>query len=171
MTPLPAALATQAQQQPLTVWRLERAAHASSWAQGMGAERVGGRWSPKGRPVIYTSLDPATTILEVAVHTGFDVLDAVPYRMMEISIFKPAQVHVVNPQAMPNPHWLRPGAVSAGMQKFGADLLDQHPFVLIPSVVSFYSWNLIIDVASAKRLIACVRDEPFGLDGRLNKAL
>lgn len=63
------------------------------------------------------------------------------------------------------------GAVSAGMQKFGADLLDQHPFVLIPSVVSPHSWNLIIDVASAKAHIECVLDEAFGLDGRLNKAL
>jgi RES domain-containing protein len=63
------------------------------------------------------------------------------------------------------------GAVSAGMQKFGADLRDQHPFVLIPSVVSPHSWNLIIDVASAKAHIGCVRDEAFGQDRRLNKAL
>jgi RES domain-containing protein len=171
VTPLPAALATQGQQQALTVWRLERAAHAASWAQGIGAERVGGRWSPKGRPVIYTSLDPATTILEVAVHAGFEVLDAVPYRMLELAILTPAQVHIVQPEAVPNPNWLRPGAVSAGMQKFGADLLDQHPFVLIPSVVSPHSWNLIIDVASAKAHINCVRDEAFGLDGRLNRVL
>ena len=86
--------------------------------------------------MIYTSLDPSTTILEVAVHAGFEVLDAVPYRMLELAILTPAQVHVVQPEAVPNPNWLRPGAVSAGMQKFGADLLDQHPFVLIPSVVS-----------------------------------
>lgn len=171
MTPLPAALATQGQQQALTVWRLEREAHAASWAQGIGAERVGGRWSPKGRPVIYTSLDPSTTILEVAVHAGFEVLDAVPYRMLELAILTPAQVHVVQPEAVPNPNWLKPGAVSVGMQKFGAELLDQHPFVLIPSVVSSHSWNLIIDVASAKANIECVRNEVFGLDGRLNKAV
>lgn len=63
------------------------------------------------------------------------------------------------------------GTVSAGMQKFGADLLDQHPFVLIPSVVSPHSWNLIIDVASAKAHIECVRNEAFGLDRRLKKTL
>jgi RES domain-containing protein len=57
------------------------------------------------------------------------------------------------------------------MQKFGADLLDQHPFVLIPSVVSPHSWNQIIDVAISKAHIECVRDEAFGLDGRLNRAL
>lgn len=121
--------------------------------------------------MIYTSLDPSTTILEVAVHAGFEVLDAVPYRMLELAILTPAQVHVVQPEAVPNPNWLKPGAVSAGMQKFGAELLDQHPFVLIPSVVSSHSWNLIIDVASAKANIKCVRDEVFGLDGRLNKAV
>lgn len=63
------------------------------------------------------------------------------------------------------------GAVSVGMQKFGADLLDQHPFALIPRVVSSQSWNLIIDVDGAKAHIECVRDEAFGLDGRLNRAL
>jgi RES domain-containing protein len=63
------------------------------------------------------------------------------------------------------------GTVSAGMLKFGADLLDQHPFVLIPSVVSPHSWNLIIDVASSKAHIECVRNEAFGLDRRLKKTL
>ncbi len=170
MTPLPTALLPGYPATPLTVWRLERTQHAADWAHGIGSERVGGRWSPKGRPVIYAALDPATAILEVAVHADFEVLDTVPYRMLEIEILTPLTVKVVLPSEVPNPQWLMPGAVTTGMQKFGAELLDQHPFVLIPSVVSRYSWNLIIDVASAKAHIRRVRDEAFGLDGRLSLA-
>lgn len=151
-----------------SVWRLERTVHVPTWDQGIGAERVGGRWSPKGRPVIYTSLDPATTILEVAVHAGFELLDTVPHQMLHIHILKPDTVHVVQPEDIPNPYWRMPGAVSAGMQKFGNDLLDQHPLVLLPSVVSKHSWNLLIDVHSAKDFFALAEQEAFGLDGRLH---
>ncbi len=170
MTPLPTALLPRHPATPFTVWRLERTQHAADWAQGIGAERVGGRWSPKGRPVIYAALDPATAILEVAVHAGFEVLDTVPYRMLEIEILTPLTVKVVIPSEVPNTQWLMPGAVTTGMQNFGSELLDQHPLILIPSVVSRYSWNLIIDVASAKAHIRRVRDEAFGLDGRLRLA-
>ncbi|MBP6583200.1 MAG: RES family NAD+ phosphorylase [Chromatiaceae bacterium] len=40
---------------------------SANWDQAQGAYLVGGRWSSAGRRVLYTSLDPATTILEVAV--------------------------------------------------------------------------------------------------------
>jgi RES domain-containing protein len=168
VTPLPHQL-NAGSKQKLTSWRLEKEVHAGTWEKGIGAEFVGGRWSPKGRPVIYTSLDPATTILEVAVHAGFDVLDSIKHQLLEIEILQPTKVHVVHPCDVPNQTWLQPGAVSEGMQKFGATLLSQHPFVLLPSVVSKNSWNLLIDVRLADGMFALHYSEPFGLDGRLNK--
>jgi len=170
LTPLRQALPAAGNPNTLTVWRLERLPHVATWEQGIGAEKVGGRWSPRGRKVIYTSLDPSTTILEVAVHAGFHILDTVAYSLLRIEILSPDLVHVVNPDDVPNPLWLQPGTVSTGMEMFGASLLDKHPFVLIPSVVSSFSWNLIIDVQSAQGMFKLVRAERFGLDGRLNKA-
>ena len=154
----------------LTAWRLERQVFVDTWDQGIGAEMVGGRWSPKGRKVIYASLDPSTTILEVAVHAGLHFLDTVAHSMLRIEVDKPELVHVVYPKDVPNPSWLQPGTVSKGMQDFGAALLSQHPFVAIPSTVSSFSWNLIIDVESAKGLFSLRQTTQFGLDGRLNRA-
>ena len=134
--------------------------------QAEGAYLVGGRWSSKGRRVIYTSLDPATTILEVAVHKSFDVLDKVPHTLLELDVV-PTNLHVVQPSSIPNPNWLRPGTVSPNQQKFGDDLLNQYPLVVIPSVVSTHSWNLLIDVNTATGLFNKKGQESFALDTRL----
>jgi RES domain-containing protein len=171
LTPLPAALNAGAKPKSLICWRLERAKHFSTWMHGIGAEKVGGRWSKKGRAVIYTSIDPATTILEVAVHMGFKSLDVVPHKLLSIEILKPASVKVVPSADIPNPRWLTSGSISAGQQEFGSDLLDKHPFLLIPSVVSSHSWNLLIDVASAMEMYELKKSEAFGLDTRLNPIL
>jgi len=160
MTPLPASLDN------LVVWRLERTQYLATSEQAEGAFRVGGRWSPAGRRVVYTSLDPATTILEVAVHKGFDVLDAVPHSLLRIALDS-AGAHVVDPADIPNPNWLRPGTVSAGQQAFGAALLDKHPLVLIPSVVSAHSWNVLIETTSLSTRLKSASDVRFALDHRL----
>ncbi|MGO6815746.1 RES family NAD+ phosphorylase [Rhizobium leguminosarum] len=60
---------------------LDQAVHAPTWDSGEGAYRVGGRWNSKGVRAVYRSLDPATAILEVAVHKGFRALDAVAHIM------------------------------------------------------------------------------------------
>lgn len=37
---------------------------------GMGGAVAGGRWSPRGKPAIYTSCHTSTALLELLVHTG-----------------------------------------------------------------------------------------------------
>ncbi len=164
MTPLPAALGGAG----LVTWRLETTRHFATWDTGQGAFLVGGRWSSVGCRVIYTSLDPSTAIIEVGVHKGLDTLDTVPHTLLEIAITDPAQVHVVDPAAIPNAQWLQPGVVSAAQQAFGDELLATHPLVVLPSVVSSHSWNLLIDVRSAVKLFKLVRSARFVLDRRLN---
>lgn len=165
MTPLPAALGGSG----LVAWRLERERYLPDWARAEGAFQVGGRWSSAGRRVLYTALDPATAILEVAVHKGFTTLDTVPHALLALDI-DPARVHVIQPDAVPNPLWLHPGTVSPNQQKFGDALLDQHPLLLLPSVVSRHSWNLLIHMPAADGLYALRHQERFGLDTRLAAA-
>lgn len=162
MTPLPAALGGQG----LVAWRLERSRHLPTWERAEGAFLVGGRWSSAGRRVLYASLDPATTILEVAVHKGFNALDTVAHTLLALRV-EPAEVHIVEPEEVPNAHWLRPGTVSPNQQKFGDALLEQHPLVVVPSAVSPRSWNLLINVATASGRFALQGQEPFALDPRL----
>ena len=164
MTPLPGALGGTG----LVTWRLETTRHFATWQTAQGAFLVGGRWSSAGRRVIYTSLDPATAIVEVGVHKGFSTLDSVPHTLLEIEIVEPARVQVVEPGTIPDSHWLRPGAVSAEQQAFGDGLLALHSMVVLPSVVSSHSWNLLIDVSTAAGLFKLRRSERFALDPRLS---
>src|SRR5438105_12784286 len=120
----------------LVVWRLDRAVFAASWDGGEGAFRAGGRWNSRGVRTVYTSLDPATAVLEVAVHTGFAALDTVAHVLTAATVVDLSAIHIVQLEDVPNPNWLRPGIPGAGQQGFGDALLAAHPFVLIPSAVS-----------------------------------
>ena len=164
MTPLPAALGGT----DLVVWRLDAERHQATWDSGEGSYRWGGRWNSSGVRAVYCSVDPATAILEVAVHKTFGVLDTVPHVLTAAEITEPSSVHVVQPEDIPNPNWLRPGVPSAGQQSFGDGLLARHKFVLMPSVVSTHSWNLMFVAATAAGAYALRSQEAFALDTRLH---
>jgi RES domain-containing protein len=165
MTALPAALGGGS---TLVIWRLDRRIHAASWDSGEGAFRDGGRWNSKGVRAVYCSTDPATAILEVAVHKGFKVLDTVPHVTTAARIIALDEIHVVKRDDVPNANWLVPGTPSAGQQAFGDDLLRRHRFVAIPSAVSKHSWNLIFDPAKVAGFYSLEFQEPFALDTRLH---
>ena len=149
-------------------WRLDLEEFAPAWDSGVGAARVGGRWNPAGFPVVYCSADPATAILEVAVHKGFNTLDTVRHVLTSAIILDPTEIHVVAPGDVPNPAWLRPGIPSAGQQAFGRNLLERHPFVAIASAVSEESWNLLFNPDVAKGRYRVETRKVFALDTRLN---
>jgi RES domain-containing protein len=164
VTPLPARLGGG----ELVAWRLDQATFAASWDSGEGAYRFGGRWNSRGVRAVYCAVDPATAILEVAVHKGFRALDTVAHVLTAMTIVEPLNVHVVESTAIPNPNWLRPGIPSAGQQTFGDELLARHKFILIPSVVSTHSWNLIFAATNAVGAYGLNLQEPFALDTRLH---
>jgi RES domain-containing protein len=164
MTPLPAPFGAA----EVMAWRLDEARFAATWDNGEGAYRGGGRWNSKGVRAVYCSLDPATTILEVAVHKTFRTLDVVPHVLTAVRIADPADVRVVQSHEIPNANWLRPGFPSAGQQEFGDVLLAAHPFVLLPSTVSTHSWNLLFVANVAAGRYGPATQEPFALDTRLH---
>ncbi|MNY48029.1 RES domain protein [compost metagenome] len=126
-------------------WRLDREVFKDTWSSGIGAQQSGGRWNPPGRRVIYASADPATAILEVANHTGFDTLDSVPHVLTCFEVLDSNFIKVVQPEDVPNPNWL------------------------IPSAVTRHSWNLLVSCDLAANHFKLVSQERFGLDTRLLK--
>ena len=163
MTPVPGALGGT----ELVAWRLDQVTYAATWDGGEGAFLAGGSWNSRGVRAVYCSVDPATAILEVAVHKGFRALDTVPHVLTAITI-DPTSVFVVDPVMIPNPNWLRPGIPSGGQQAFGDDLLSRHKIVLIPSAVSTASWNLMFVGSNAAGSYKVKSQEPFALDPRLH---
>ncbi len=164
MCPLPAPLGTG----PVTAWRVDYAPRSATWDSGKGAELDGGRWNPEGFAAVYCSIDPATAILEVAVHKTFSVLDTVPHVLTALEVNDPADIHVVLPAAVPNPGWLVPGTPGEGQQRFGLALLSSHPFVLIPSAVSARSWNLLFNPGVARGRYTLREQQPLVIDTRLH---
>ncbi len=164
MTPLPASLGGTG----LIAWRLDHDDYKATWDSGEGPRLVGGRWNGKGQRVVYCALDPATAILEVAVHKSFYVLDTVPHVLTSLSVLEPGSVHVVQPHSISNANWLRPGIPGVGQQHFGNQLLANHKFIVLPSSVSTHSWNLIFDPDKAKGAYQFKAQERFALDTRLN---
>jgi RES domain-containing protein len=163
VTPLPAPLGGQT----LMAWRLDQIAFAATWDSGEGAYRLGGRWNSRGVRAVYCAVDPATAILEVAVHKGFKALDLVPHVLTAVTIYAPTSVHVVDPSSVPDSNWLRPGLPSGNQQSWGDTLLSSHQFVLLPSVVSTHSWNLIfVGTLAAGAYVST--QEAFALDPRLH---
>jgi RES domain-containing protein len=164
VTPLPPPLGSG----ELIFWRLDQARFKLAWDNGEGSYRVGGRWNSRGVRAVYAALDPATAILEVAVHKTFRTLDTVPHVLTWARIANPSGAYVVSAADVPNPNWLRPGTVSAGQQAFGDAMLKTYPFILIPGVASAHSWNVIFDPMTAKGSYDVVVQEPFALDTRLH---
>lgn len=148
-------------------WRLDLAIHQASWDSGVGAARSGGRWNSTGVRAVYCSLDPATAIVEVAVHLGFDDLDRVPRVLTSLMILEPEAIRVVHPAEIPNPNWLRPGRPSANQQKFGDALLAGDGIFAVPSAVSSRSWNLVFTASIAPKVYRLREQERFALDPRL----
>lgn len=155
----------------LLFWRMDDARHKLTWDSGKGAEITGGRWNPKGFAVVYGSVDPSTAVLEVAVHKGFDTLDRVPHVLSCAELVDPAQVHVVDAAQVRNANWLRPGTPGHAQQQYGKQLLEQHPFVAIPSAVLPQSWNLLFNPAKAAGQYQFKSQTDFALDTRLNPPL
>jgi RES domain-containing protein len=164
LTIFPPQLAT-----PLHAWRIDAMAYAASWDSGLGAQAFGGRWNPPGTKAVYCALDPSTAILEVAVHKGFPALDRVGHVSTVLEIADPADVHVVQPKAVPEPGWLLPGVPGPRQQAWGAGLLAQHLFVAIPSSVSRQAWNLVFDPDRAARRYRQRAQEPLSIDPRLDR--
>ena len=174
MTPLPAALAGAAAAQPLLAWRIDAQEYATTWHSGIGAERFGGRWNPKGQRAVYCSLDPATCLVEAAVHRGFEVLDTRPHVLscVQIDPLPDGQpgVTVVMPEDLPNPAWLHGGAPSAGQQRFGAGWLGSTGVLVIASAVSRHSWNLVFSPELAGARVRLLQQQRLVVDTRLNPA-
>ena len=167
MTPLPGALGTG----EVVAWRLDHQRFAPTWDSGEGAFRFGGRWNSKGVRAVYASVDPATAILEVAVHKGFRALDTVPHVLTCLDVTDISDIRIFVASEIPNANWLRPGIPSAGQQQFGDALLADHAFVLIPSVVSNHSWNILFDPSRAAGTYRLRTQEDFALDTRLHSPI
>jgi RES domain-containing protein len=99
----------------LSVWRITTAAFARSAFSGEGARLYGGRWNPKGVPMVYTAANQSLAMLEMLVQ---DQPLRARYMMIEARIPSAVKIDRVRVDDLPS-DWRDIGA-RVKLQSIGA---------------------------------------------------
>ncbi len=97
----------------MRIYRLTLPPYVATAFSGEGARRVGGRWTPAGRPVVHTSASVALAVLETLVHTAVnsipsqrviavDVPDTLPLETVAVADLPDDWRRSPPPPALPN---------------------------------------------------------------------
>jgi RES domain-containing protein len=129
----------------MLVYRLSPKRYALDLS-GYGASKFGGRWNPKGKPVLYTADTPALAMLESLAHYS---MTGAPSDLVLVSLKIPDTVTIYKPAPEDYPpDWMarpvRPASV-----RFGAAWLEsaKGSVLRVPSVVTpaGLGWNYILN--------------------------
>jgi RES domain-containing protein len=116
---------------------------------GVGGLYVSGRWHTKGHPVIYSTLNPATALLETLVHIEIDSEDR-PERFQVLRIEGPDSLSIEKVEAGSlYSNWADDMSITqtTGDRWLGEgrSLLLQVPSVLVPE-----TWNMLVNPQHAE---------------------
>ncbi len=148
----------------MEAFRLTRQKYAGSLS-GHGAALYPGRWNLAGQETIYSATSRSLALLEILVHLPRKLIPQ-DFILQILDIPSNLPVHRVNVAELPD-RWqqIPPGPVS---QRFGASLLANHTFVLVPSSIVEGEWNLLINPQLPDFYhVQLVSEKPFPLDHRL----
>ena len=152
-----------------TVYQIAKSAYIRDLS-GKGAELYGGRWSPKGVPVVYASETRALAALEfLSRMLGVSKTQRIPLSIASIEV-PDNSIDAVATASLPG-NWRQYPAPTA-LQNVGLKWINAGTFLLIkvPSVHVQQEYNILINphhpgMASVKIIDA----EPFIYDPRLAK--
>ena len=151
----------------MRAWRIAAAAHAA--CDGEGARLHGSRWTPRGRPAVFSSSTLSLAALERFVHTDPD-LEPDDLVSIAIQIGPDVPITSVDLHDLPD-DWRRyppPPALTA----FGERWLraSKTAVLSVPSVVIPHERNFILNPAHEDFASFRIgRPEPFGFDPRMWK--
>jgi RES domain-containing protein len=151
-----------------TVWRLCRKPYAAESFSGEGTRLYGGRWSPVGLRVAYSSESRSLAALEVLVNARDpELLFAQRWTMISATI--PDEL-IERPKRVPD-SW-RATPYGAETQAFGANWarLGHHAALRVPSSVVLGEFNYLLNPAHPDfARITIARPESFDFDSRLRR--
>ncbi|MEN6319763.1 MAG: RES family NAD+ phosphorylase [Syntrophaceae bacterium] len=153
-----------------TVYRIAKSAYIRDLS-GKGAELYGGRWSPKGLPVVYASENRALAALEFLGRMQGLVFKAQRIPLSIASIEVPDNsIETISAEHLPGNWWQYPAPTD--LQSLGLKWINAGAFLLVkvPSVHVRQEFNILInphhsDIGTVK----IVDVEPFIYDPRLIK--
>lgn len=135
---------------------------------GIGAKLTGGRWNPKGYPILYCASTSSLAILEKLVNIDFDLLPndlfIAELEIPDSSIQKVSKNELPKDwNQYPSPDFLK---------KIGKEWIEQNNFFVleVPSAVNPHEVNFLINVKhNLANQIRVKTTYPIALDDRLNK--
>jgi RES domain-containing protein len=129
------------------VWRIaiDAATYAADDMTGKGAELTGGRWNPKGTPLVYASSSISLAVLETLVH--LDTTDALPLNRYLVSIAIPKRVfEAATTETTPPVGWDAEPASQTSVNVGRSWIAGGKSALLrVPSVIVPEEFNLLIN--------------------------
>lgn len=154
----------------LTVFRLGKQAYRDQLFSGQGGLYASGRWTPRGRPVVYTSASISLAVLEYTAN--YRRRGWVPATVLGRAVI-PASVRVdtVSIDKLPANWFAAPSAQQ--LQTFGSDWLERGETAVlkVPSAIVTEEWNFLINPLHADfRKCRVGRPTPFNFDQRVARS-
>jgi len=154
----------------LTVFRLGKHVYRNQLFAGQGGLHASGRWTPRGRLVVYTSASIALAVLEYTVnyrHRGW-----VPSTVLgRATIPSSVRIATVSIDKLPA-NWFAP-APPIQLQSLGEEWLDRGEAAVlkVPSAIVTEEWNYLLNpLHSDFRKIRVGPPRPFEFDQRVTRS-
>jgi len=154
----------------LTIFRLGKYAHRAELFSGQGGLYASGRWTPRGRPIVYTSATISLAVLEYTVN--YRRRGWVPATVLgRVTIPATVRVETVAVDDLP-PKWFAADPPPQ-LRGIGWDWFERGESAVLkaPSAIVIEEWNYLLNPLHADfKSFTCSQPEPFGFDRRLARA-
>ena len=152
----------------MLVYRLYKSTYIADPLSAEGARRAGGRWNPKGYPILYTSATPELALLEVAVHLNPQFIPRFHLLVLDI----PDSFRTVTIADLPE-NW-QDEKPNESLAHHLIDWLRQPDTlaVSVPSAIVSRSQNFLIHTLHPdfKSRVRIIENAPFQIDSRITKS-
>jgi RES domain-containing protein len=154
----------------LTVFRLGKAVYRDQLFSGQGGLYASGRWTPRGRLVVYTSASISLAVLEYTVN--YRRRGWVPATVLGRAVIPPSvRVQTVSIDNLPD-NWFS-AAPPSQLQALGGEWLEhgETAVLKVPSAVVTEEWNYLLNPLHADfRKFRISKAKPLNFDQRLARS-
>ena len=154
----------------LTVFRLGKEVYRDQLFSGQGGLYASGRWTPRGRPVVYTSASISLAVLEYTVN--YRRRGWVPATVLGRAVIPAAvRTETVSIDKLPV-NWFAASPPSQ-LQTLGGEWLERGETAVlkVPSAIVTEEWNYLLNPLHADfRKIRISAPKPFDFDQRVARS-
>jgi RES domain-containing protein len=154
----------------LTVFRLGKQVYRDQLFSGQGGLYASGRWTPRGRPVVYTSASISLAVLEYTVN--YHRRGWVPATVLGRAVIPPGvRIEFISMNKLPT-NWFA-ASPSSQLQMLGGEWLERGDTAVlkVPSAIVPEEWNYLLNPLHTDfRKIRISAPKPFDFDQRVARS-